>query len=70
MEQFSLSVFTIHVQHNRLWMLSTWTLVKPSILSISYSIILEKLAAHGFNKCILRWVKNWLDGQENCGEQS
>ncbi|KAK4828225.1 hypothetical protein QYF61_024720 [Mycteria americana] len=33
------------------WMLSTWT------------ILLEKLAAHGLDGCTLRWVKNWLDGQ-------
>ncbi|KAK4832518.1 hypothetical protein QYF61_023850 [Mycteria americana] len=28
----------------------------------SHSIVLEKLAAHGLYGCILRWVKNWLDG--------
>ncbi|GAB0180100.1 mitochondrial enolase superfamily member 1 [Grus japonensis] len=29
----------------------------------SHSIHLEKLAAHGLDGCILRWVKNWLDGR-------
>ncbi|KAK4826398.1 hypothetical protein QYF61_008685 [Mycteria americana] len=29
----------------------------------SHSILLEKLVAHGLGKCILRWVKNWLDGR-------
>ncbi|KAK4815892.1 hypothetical protein QYF61_009943 [Mycteria americana] len=29
---------------------------------VSHSILLEKLAAHGLGGCILRWVKNWLDG--------
>ncbi|GAB0207255.1 hypothetical protein GRJ2_003191100 [Grus japonensis] len=27
------------------------------------SILLEKLAAHGLDRCTLCWVKNWLDGQ-------
>ncbi|KAK4815431.1 hypothetical protein QYF61_002646 [Mycteria americana] len=31
--------------------------------TVSHSILLEKLAAHGLDKCILRWVKNWLDGR-------
>ncbi|KAK4818148.1 hypothetical protein QYF61_007296 [Mycteria americana] len=30
--------------------------------TVSDSILLEKLAAHGLDKCTLRWVKNWLDG--------
>ena len=30
---------------------------------ISHSILLKKLAAHGFNRYILCWVQNWLDGQ-------
>ncbi|KAK4829275.1 hypothetical protein QYF61_002667 [Mycteria americana] len=30
---------------------------------LKYSILLEKLAAHGLDGCALRWVKNWLDGQ-------
>ena len=28
-----------------------------------YSILLEKLAAHGLDKYTLCWVKNWLEGQ-------
>ncbi|KAK4821235.1 hypothetical protein QYF61_016534 [Mycteria americana] len=31
--------------------------------TISHSILLEKLAAHGLDRCTLRWVKNWLDGR-------
>ncbi|KAK4816253.1 hypothetical protein QYF61_013887 [Mycteria americana] len=31
--------------------------------TISHSILLEKLAAHGLDGCTFRWVKNWLDGQ-------
>ncbi|PKU48424.1 rna-directed dna polymerase from mobile element jockey-like [Limosa lapponica baueri] len=30
---------------------------------VSHSILLEKLAAHGLDGNILRWVKNWLEGQ-------
>ncbi|GAB0202783.1 mitochondrial enolase superfamily member 1 [Grus japonensis] len=30
--------------------------------TISHSILLEKLAAHGLDKCTLHWVKNWLAG--------
>ncbi|KAK4830258.1 hypothetical protein QYF61_009351 [Mycteria americana] len=30
--------------------------------TISHSILLEKLAAHGLDRCTLCWVKNWLDG--------
>ena len=30
--------------------------------TVSHSILLEKLAAHGLDKCTLCWVKNWLDG--------
>ncbi|KAK4822860.1 hypothetical protein QYF61_020711 [Mycteria americana] len=30
--------------------------------TISHSILLEKLAAHGLDGCTLRWVKNWLHG--------
>ena len=29
--------------------------------TISHSILLEKLAAHGLDGCTLCWVKNWLD---------
>ncbi|KAK4831989.1 LOW QUALITY PROTEIN: hypothetical protein QYF61_020372 [Mycteria americana] len=31
--------------------------------SVSHSILLEKLAAHGLDGRTLHWVKNWLDGQ-------
>ncbi|GAB0194988.1 mitochondrial enolase superfamily member 1 [Grus japonensis] len=31
--------------------------------TVSHSILLEKLAAHGLDGCTLRWVKNWLEGQ-------
>ena len=30
---------------------------------VSHSTRLEKLAAHGLDRCSLCWVKNWLDGQ-------
>ncbi|KAK4816201.1 hypothetical protein QYF61_012666 [Mycteria americana] len=30
--------------------------------TVSHSILLEKLAAHGLDGCTLHWVKNWLDG--------
>ncbi|KAK4818923.1 hypothetical protein QYF61_022100 [Mycteria americana] len=31
--------------------------------TISHSILLEKMAAHGLDGCTLRWVKNWLHGR-------
>ncbi|KAK4815358.1 hypothetical protein QYF61_001346 [Mycteria americana] len=31
--------------------------------TVSHSILLEKLAAHGLDGCTLRWVKNCLDGR-------
>ncbi|KAK4827998.1 LOW QUALITY PROTEIN: hypothetical protein QYF61_022775 [Mycteria americana] len=31
--------------------------------TVSHSILLEKMAAHGLDVRNLRWVKNWLDGQ-------
>ncbi|KAK4810673.1 hypothetical protein QYF61_007473 [Mycteria americana] len=31
--------------------------------TVSHSILLEKLAAHGLDGCTLRWIKNWLDGR-------
>ncbi|PKU47317.1 rna-directed dna polymerase from mobile element jockey-like [Limosa lapponica baueri] len=30
--------------------------------TIPHSVLLEKLANHGIDKCTLHWVKNWLDG--------
>jgi len=32
-----------------------------------HSILLEKLAAHGLDGCILRWIKNWMDGRAQSG---
>ncbi|RMC09808.1 hypothetical protein DUI87_13595 [Hirundo rustica rustica] len=31
---------------------------------VFHSILLEKLAAHGLDRCTVCWVKNWLDGWE------
>ena len=31
--------------------------------TVSHSIPLEKLVAHGLDGCALCWVKNWLDGR-------
>jgi len=31
--------------------------------TVSHSILLEKLAAHGLDGCTLRWVKSWLDSR-------
>ncbi|RMB92866.1 hypothetical protein DUI87_30760 [Hirundo rustica rustica] len=31
--------------------------------TVSHSVLLDKLAAHGLDRSILRWVRNWLDGQ-------
>lgn len=31
--------------------------------TVSHSPLLEKLAAHGLDRCTLCWVKNWLSGQ-------
>ena len=31
--------------------------------SVSHSILLEKLVAHGLDRCMLWWVKHWLDGR-------
>ena len=31
--------------------------------TVSHSILLEKLAAHGLDRYTLCWVKNWPDGQ-------
>ncbi|KAK4822093.1 hypothetical protein QYF61_009793 [Mycteria americana] len=31
--------------------------------TVSHSILLEKLAAHGLDECTLSWVKNWLDSR-------
>ena len=31
--------------------------------TVSHSILLEKLAAHGWDRCTLHWVKNCLQGR-------
>ena len=31
--------------------------------TVSHSILLEKLAADGLDRCTFHWVKNWLDGR-------
>ena len=31
--------------------------------TVPHSILLEKLAAHGLDGCMLRWAKNWLNGR-------
>jgi len=31
--------------------------------TVHHSILLEKLVAHGLDRCTVRWVKTWLDGQ-------
>ena len=31
--------------------------------TVSHSILLQKLAAHGLDRYILGWVKDWLEGQ-------
>lgn len=30
--------------------------------AVSCSILLEKLTAHGLDRCTILWVKNYLDG--------
>jgi len=46
----------------RLWVLSACTLSK-AFDTVSHSILLEILAAHGLDGCTLPWIKNWLNGQ-------
>jgi len=31
--------------------------------AVPHNILVEKLAAHGLDGCMLCWVKHWLDGQ-------
>jgi len=31
--------------------------------TVPHTILLKKLAVHGLDGCILRWIKNWLDGR-------
>lgn len=35
--------------------------------TVSYSTLLEKLAAHALDRCTIHWVKNWMDGQTQRG---
>ncbi|KAK4818855.1 hypothetical protein QYF61_020074 [Mycteria americana] len=37
--------------------------IRKAFDTVSHSILLEKLAAHGLDGCTLCWVKNWLDGR-------
>ncbi|KAK4818853.1 hypothetical protein QYF61_020072 [Mycteria americana] len=37
--------------------------IRKACDTVSHSILLEKLAAHGLDGCTLCWVKNWLDGR-------
>jgi len=37
--------------------------VSKAFDTVSHSILLEKLAAHGLDGTALRWIKNWLNGQ-------
>jgi len=32
--------------------------------TVPHSILLEKLAAQGLDRCTLHWIKNWLNGRE------
>ena len=31
--------------------------------TVPHNILMEKLAAHGLDGCMLCWLKHWLDGQ-------
>ena len=31
--------------------------------TVLHNILVEKLAAHGLDGCMLHWVKHWLDGR-------
>ncbi|KAK4819009.1 hypothetical protein QYF61_024125 [Mycteria americana] len=76
MEQIILSAITRHVennqgikpsQHGQVLLDQPDLLLRqgdpPIIDTVSHSILLEKLAAHGLDGCTLCWVKNWLDGR-------
>lgn len=45
----------------RLLMWFTWTSLMP--LTLSPHILVQKLAAHDLDGCMLSWVKHWLDGR-------
>ncbi|KAK4823341.1 hypothetical protein QYF61_001618 [Mycteria americana] len=59
MEQIILSAITWHVQDNQV--------IRPDFSkafgTVSHSILLEKLAAHGLDGHTFHWVKTWLDGR-------
>ncbi|KAK4814906.1 LOW QUALITY PROTEIN: hypothetical protein QYF61_002034 [Mycteria americana] len=71
MEQIILSAITQHVQDNQVTRLvdegKAVDVVYPDFSkafdTVSHSILLEKLAAHGLDGPMLRWVKNCLDGR-------
>ncbi|KAK4806706.1 hypothetical protein QYF61_027707 [Mycteria americana] len=70
MEQIILSVITRHVQDTQVTCLVdegkavdvVYLDFGKAFDTVSHSILLEKLAAHGLDGCTLLWVKNWLDG--------
>ncbi|KAK4824370.1 hypothetical protein QYF61_014030 [Mycteria americana] len=71
MEQLILSAITWHVQDNQVTCLVdeeeavdvVYRDFSKAFGTVSHSILLEKLAAHGLDGCMLLWVKNWLDGR-------
>lgn len=32
--------------------------------TVSHNLLLGKPAAHGLERCMVHWSKNWLDGQD------
>ncbi|RMC09988.1 hypothetical protein DUI87_12778 [Hirundo rustica rustica] len=45
------------------WELNTAKKRHKAFDTVSHSILLNKLAAHGLDRSTLRWVRNWLDGR-------
>jgi len=37
--------------------------ISKALDTVSHSILLKKLAAHGLDGCTLHWLKNWLNGR-------
>lgn len=31
--------------------------------TITHNILLEKISAHGVDRCTVGWVQNWMDGR-------
>ncbi|KAK4825622.1 hypothetical protein QYF61_001302 [Mycteria americana] len=68
-EQIIFSAITQHVQDNQVNRLVdegkavdvVYLDFSKAFGSVSNHILLEKLAAHGLDRCTLCWVKNWLD---------